>query len=373
MATITQDAIRELAGFRAQDAPVVSCYLDVDGRRHVRNRDVQAELDHLLRGAREQSNGVAVEPDLLRIAAYVRGGFDRSATRGLAIFSCDAHDLWQVVPLPVPVTSRIVVNSAPAVGQLEALVEELGRFGVLLVDRQRARMLVFRFGELIDHSELFEEKPRGYDIRGERDREGYDKVGQHLEELATQHLRHAADVAFQVYQEHGLDRLAIAAPDDLASTVVQMLHPYLRERLAPRIDLPVGAGMEEIRRAVIEVEGEVERQREGELVAKLRQEVARGARGVAGLDATLQALVERRVDTLIVSQGYVETGWRCEQCSHLRHVGPTCPVDGSPMVHVDDIVEEAVDAAFSQSCRVEVCVGNADLDVMGRIGALLRY
>ncbi len=30
-------------------------------------------------------------------------------------------------------------------------------------------------------------------------------------------------------------------------------------------------------------------------------------------------------------------------------------------------------AAGTQSCQVEVCVGNADLDVLGRIGALLRY
>jgi hypothetical protein len=36
-------------------------------------------------------------------------------------------------------------------------------------------------------------------------------------------------------------------------------------------------------------------------------------------------------------------------------------------------VEEAVDVALGQSCRVVVCDGNADLDVLGRVGALLRY
>ena len=29
--------------------------------------------------------------------------------------------------------------------------------------------------------------------------------------------------------------------------------------------------------------------------------------------------------------------------------------------------------ALAQSCHVEICVDNPDLDVMGRIGALLRY
>ena len=39
----------------------------------------------------------------------------------------------------------------------------------------------------------------------------------------------------------------------------------------------------------------------------------------------------------------------------------------------DDVVEEAVQEALSQSCHVEVCHDNADLDVLGRIGALLRF
>ena len=43
------------------------------------------------------------------------------------------------------------------------------------------------------------------------------------------------------------------------------------------------------------------------------------------------------------------------------------------MYAVDDVVEEAVEEALAQSCDVQVCVGNADLDVLGRIGALLRY
>ena len=43
------------------------------------------------------------------------------------------------------------------------------------------------------------------------------------------------------------------------------------------------------------------------------------------------------------------------------------------MVAVDDVIEEAVEEALAQSCEVEICVGNADLDVLGSIGALLRY
>jgi hypothetical protein len=43
------------------------------------------------------------------------------------------------------------------------------------------------------------------------------------------------------------------------------------------------------------------------------------------------------------------------------------------MDRVDDVVEEAIESALAQSCRVALCDGSADLDVMGRIGALLRF
>ena len=54
-------------------------------------------------------------------------------------------------------------------------------------------------------------------------------------------------------------------------------------------------------------------------------------------------------------------------------MGRRCKRCGTEMAEVDDLVEESVEAALAQSCQVEICVGNADLDVLGRIGALLRY
>jgi peptide chain release factor subunit 1 len=327
----------------------------------------------LLREVREQAESASASSDLAKIESYVRDRLDRSHTRGLAMFSCSARDLFEVIPLPVSVTNRVVINNAPAIAPLEALVEELDRFGVLLLDQQRSRMFVFHFGELVDHSELFEAKPRQYDSLGEKDQAGHDKAEHHVDELVTQHLRHAADVAFQVFQRHGFERLTIGAPDGMTATIEGMLHPYLRERVCRPIDVAINASVSAIRAASMRVEAAVERDKEAELIARLRSAVGSGNRGVAGLRATLQALVERRVDILFVSEGYRETGWRCGRCGHLCLRGPACPVDGSQMTRVDDIVEEALDTALAQSCKAEICVDNADLDVMGRIGALLRY
>jgi peptide subunit release factor 1 (eRF1) len=369
---ITEAAIKVLAGFRSEDAPVVSCYLDVDGRRQVRPQDIERRLAALVREASSGPSGAEAAGDLAKITEHVGSGLDRSGVRGLALFSCASKGLWEVVELPVPVANRIVVNQSPAVGTLESIVQELEPLGVLLVDRQRARMFVFQFGELVDRTELFEALPRDYDQTDDAGRGGADKLQGHTDELATQHLRHAAEVAFRLHQDNGFGRLTIGATDEVAAAIEPLLHPYLRERLSPRIGVGAGASEAEVKAAAMVVEQEVERAKEAAVVAKLRDSVGAGSKAVAGLAATLGALNERRVGTLVVSDGYAESGWRCA-CGALAAKGPQCPNDGGEMTHLEDVIHDAVDVALTQGCHVEVCVGNADLDVLGRIGALLRY
>ncbi|HVE47011.1 MAG TPA: hypothetical protein VNA57_09740 [Acidimicrobiales bacterium] len=369
MATLTKDTIRALAAHRSQAAPVVSLYLDVDGSRFVRPKDYELHLDSLARAAVDE-HGPAVEADIARIVGHVKGGIDRSRIRALALFSCEPEGFWEVVELPVPVRNQVVVNASPHIRQLEAVLDNNERFGVLLADKQRARMFVFELGELIDKSEVFDQLPRHEDDRGDWNK---DHVRDHSAEAAHHHLKRAAQVAFQVFQTQGFDHLIVGAPEEIANELERVLHSYLKDRIAARISVPVNATESVITEAALAVEADVERAKEVALVNRLRDAVGSGNGGVAGVDKVLSALVERRVDTLLVSDGYESPGWRCEACRHIAVRGPSCPVCSAPMHQVDDVVEEAVEDALGQSCRVEVVVDNADLDVLGRIGALLRF
>jgi hypothetical protein len=93
---------------------------------------------------------------------------------------------------------------------------------------------------------------------------------------------------------------------------------------------------------------------------------------VAGLPDTLAALSQRRVERLVVSKGFAQEGWRAPDGA-LAVVGPAHPESGATMERVTDVVEDAIEEALTQGIPVSICVGNADLDVIGRIGALLRY
>lgn len=368
MTPLNQETIRSLASFKGGARPVVSVYLDVDGRRWPRFADCENRLERLMREAidRPATGGDAVA-DLRRVQALI-GGLDRTRTRGVAVFA-SGDQLWEVFELPVRVKDQVVVNQTAHVRQLERVVDTYRGFGVLLADRQRARMFVYELNQLVDRSELFDELPRHPDDAGDRDR----GERNHLQTAAQHHLKRAAQVAFEAWKQHPFDHLVLAAAPELVNELEANLHSYLKERVAARINIPAAAPETEITAAAMAVEEQVERQREAAVVERLRASAAAERGAVVGLPAVLGALSERRVETLVVSDGYEAPGWRCEGCQQLAAKGRTCPVCGQAMVLVEDVIEEAVEEALLQSCHVEMCVDNADLDVVGGVGALLRF
>lgn len=369
MPAITADAIKELAVFRSEGTPVVTCYLDVDGRRYPRPADYELELDAMVRETLERDGGDVVADDLARICEFVKAGIDRTRTRGLAIFS-SGDRLWRVVEMPVPVANRVVVNAGPAVSQLEVVAQEGVRVGVLMVDKQRARILVYSLGELVRAEEVLDELPRAVDTLGHRDQ---GDPSHHAEALVAQHVRRAAREAFEVFQDTGVRDVLLAGPDRLCAAVERDLHPYVADRVRGRLHVPIDVSGETLREEVMAMEHDIAVAREAAVVERLRAAAGAGTKGVTGLVDTLAALADQRADSLVVSHGYGEPGWRCPACSTLASVGRACPRCEAEMDHIDDVVEEAVHAAYGQGCVVHVVEGSADLDVMGRIGAVLRF
>jgi peptide chain release factor subunit 1 len=374
---ITGAFIRDVARFTDGRAPVTSCYLDVDGRRYIRPQDLEPHLDALLRKGRrklapdaDRTAQASVETDLRRISDLVRGGIDRSSTRGLVIFSCSAAGFWQVVELAVPVPNMVVVAPTPHIRVLESILEHNLRFAVLLADRQRARLFLFELGRLVERQEHFDQLPRHDDDGGHWRK---DQVAGHAAVAAARHVRRAARATFAFYQAQAFDHLVLGAPHDLARELETELHPWLRERVVARLSVPVAARDDEIVSTALEVAATVEAAREAALVERLRRALGSGNGAVAGIAGVLDALVARRAETLLVSEGYEASGWRCRGCAFVAVRGRRCPVCEADMEPVEDVVEEAVQEGLAQSCRLAMCRDNADLDVLGRIAALVRY
>jgi hypothetical protein len=157
---LTATHVRALATHRAEPV-VTSVYLDVDGRsRPVADdyRTAFAQLAdnlhhrvHTLGGRRTER---AVRADIDNMHAWLGQDLDRSATRGVALFSASEQDWFETVALPRPVHDDAGIGPAPRVAQLLAVLDEYEPVVAVLADQRRLRVLLVETGELAAIADL---------------------------------------------------------------------------------------------------------------------------------------------------------------------------------------------------------------------------
>jgi hypothetical protein len=310
----------------------------------------------------------AVDADIDRMRAWLRPDLDRSATRGLALFSASEEDWFEAVELPRPVHDDAGIGSTPRVVQLLAVLDEYERFVAMLVDHRRVRVLLVELGELAEIADLVDWEDRAVDTTVELG--GYQR---HTDDRTRHHDERAARLVERATADWPGVRLVVAGPDRAVAGLEGHLRPETRDRIVGRAGLSVAASTREIHDAVAAIAEAAERCHEAEVVEQLRQAAARSARrGVVGLEATLAALAEQRVGTLVLSEGFGASGSRCPACDRAGIDVRQCPSCGTTTVEIDDVVEDAVSWALTQGATVEFARGT-ELDRYGHIGALTRY
>jgi peptide subunit release factor 1 (eRF1) len=153
----------------------------------------------------------------------------------------------------------------------------------------------------------------------------------------------------------------------------RLLHPYL-DRL-PRTTFHQGPQTVSIPGLRAELAGradEVRRQNENDLAGRVCDTALSDGQGVLGLTEVLAACNAQAIDTLVVAGDFRRAGAMCDNCGFLARSGTVCPVCGSPMFQVDDIVGAAMEATVRAGGRTHQLVVSSPLDGYG-IGALTRF
>src|SRR3954463_1488958 len=110
--------LRELAALRPDGHKVLSLYLNLDPSEfptpRQRSSELQSLLDTVERELREDSltheQRTELKQDIQRVRAYFEREFDASGTRGVAVFTASAIDLFEVQRLGRPVRSEAVID-----------------------------------------------------------------------------------------------------------------------------------------------------------------------------------------------------------------------------------------------------------------------
>ncbi len=192
---ITEKELQELAAYEPQETSVVSLYLNVDPMQ----RTVDAYRLRL-RGLLKDAQQPELEADLEAISKFFEHEYDWSG-RGVVLFSNQAAGLWRTYSLAVPLgRSRLEIGPKPFIRPLVHLFDLYGSYGVVIVDRQGARLFDFHMGQLVETGgyvgeEIRRLKKGGGSSRGGgiASRSGGRGGSQRERELASQNLREVAE------------------------------------------------------------------------------------------------------------------------------------------------------------------------------------
>lgn len=373
MATLDPGLLRKLTDW-SPEQPVTTLYLDVDGRRHPSRNGYVVRMRDLVKGQSldrwDREHRRSVGEDLEAIRRFVEEELDRSGVGGIAVFSSSRSGLWEDVRVALPFRDRIHVGSRPLLIPLEGMLERFETFCVLVADRERARLLYVRQDRVEEVAEIHD------DVPGQHDQGGWSQARyqRHIEDHVQRHLKHTAQALLRASERHPFDHLILAGAEELVAELERELHDYVARKVLDRIVLPVTASPGEVRERVLAIEAELEARREAEALARLTTEARAGTgRAVTGLAETLQALEAGRVETLVVAADLRADGRRCPRCGHLSPAEARCAACGAETEAADHIVEEAVELAVRQKCRVETIGGAEELEALGGLGALLRF
>jgi peptide chain release factor subunit 1 len=345
---ITRERLRRLADTRPAEGKVLSLFVNLDPREFAtaaaRSTEIRSLLDRASRQVRADESltreeRAALRADLERLQAEIaNGGLDAKGAHGVAVFASGPAGLFEVLKLSEPIEHDPVIADTPFIAPLTAIGPP-ERWCVLLVNRRTARLFCGASGELAE-IELIRD-----DVPGRHDQGGWSQANyqRSIDKDAADHLKHSAEVAFARLKADLPAGILVGAPQELVNDFENELHPYLRERLAGRLDIDVEhSAVEEVNRAAApHIERDVQAKQDAAL-ARLAEEFGAGTgRAASGLQDVLAALEEQRVETLLVDAGFE--------------------------------AEDAIERALAQSADVHVLRDRPELASHGHIAAVLRF
>ncbi|HWI72433.1 MAG TPA: hypothetical protein VNT55_10790, partial [Baekduia sp.] len=319
----------------------------------------------------------ALERDIERVAARLQNsnGVDTEGARGLAVFASEHAGLFEVLKLPRPVAHKVAIADTPCVEPLARIgTDEL--WWVVLVDRQHARLLTGTVDGLVElwrHED--DVRARIDSGKGDQDGRSERRYERSVEKEVDNHLRGAAAELARRLRDVHVAGILVGGPKETASHFKALLPADVAKSLKGRFDAEVwNSGANEVLKAARPVLDDLIAQRDTELLERIEGGIATGGRAVAGLKDVLPAVHERRIDTLVVLEGFAAKGVRCPQCGWLGlSAGGQCPADGTQTEMVDNVVEAAVARCFAQDARVRYLPADAPRQVPGSIAAALRF
>ncbi|HEX7085595.1 MAG TPA: Vms1/Ankzf1 family peptidyl-tRNA hydrolase [Vicinamibacterales bacterium] len=384
-AVMLDDDLDRLAAWEPAGTPVLSLYLDTrpdDTGRRTFDIFLRNELPKRLETWPASSpERASLDADRERIARHLENGLQPS-TKGLALFACSAAGLFEALPFDVPLENLIVLSDRPHLYPLARVLDQYPRYAAVLADTNQARIFVFSTGR----------QERELEVQGQQTK--YPKVGgwsqaryqRHIDHIHLQHVKEIVDVLDDLVRREQIEHVVLAGDEVVIPMIREQLPKHLEDRILDVVRLDQRTPAHEVLAATLDVLREKDAESDEEVVDALIGEYRRGGLAVVGIDATLWALRQGQVDTLVLPASAEQI-----EGARIRPAGDAVPAPtvGAGLSAVDtraaasgptaetrpeiQAAGELVALARQTAARLRFIERAELLSPAGGVGALLRY
>lgn len=295
------EQLERLAAFEPSPYPVVSLYLNTQSNQHGRDQYrsfVRKELK--ARAATypaRSSEREMLDRDLERIAAFLDGTLQPSAN-GVAIFACDAANLFETVQLDAPIEEHaLYVGDQPHLYPLARLASQYPRYAALLADTHRTRILVVADGTVRTDRAIEGVKTR----RTSQGGWSQARYQRHVENYHLQHIKDVVATLEKLVQAEGIDKILVAGDEPVLARLRDQLPKPLAEMVVDELSLPSDAPQADVVRETLSAMRALDSHTDRDVVDRAVGAYRAGSLGVVGPDATLLALTNGQVDELLIT------------------------------------------------------------------------
>ncbi len=370
----TERTLRRLAGFRAVRDGVLSLYLTfgpTGGERRTIRAAVDSALDRLSESQLSEEQRVLLERERKSVHRFFRRRFSLSG-RSLILFACEPRGLWELFQLQVPSLSIARFADRPSVSQLAAILDEQERYGILIINKERARLLSVYLGEVEDDIEI----RNGYSGRTAAGGWAQSRYQRRREAHLHTHALAAVDALAREQRHRGFDRILLGGPDEARAALLGALPRGLRSRVTGTFACDLFASHQAVLKRTRNLMDAAERGAEEVLVDHIMEGARNRGLAAIGWEQTLPALLEGRVHKLVLVEGLRKRGRSCPR-GHIAagRASRLCSPCQEPVGASHDLTEAAVGTALDTQAGVEMVRGQAArrLRNEGGICAILRY
>jgi len=367
-------AIRQLAAVNETTAPVLSCYVNLEGGRQS-YRPALDERVRTLRSTLDTPEREAFEMALAQIEAYLGTALE-GPTRGVAVFSRAIDGpIFLTLQFGVPLPNELSIAALPRIYPLVQAKDAYHRYVVLITTEEHARILEVDVGTATRR--LWAERP---ELRKRVGRIwSHEHYQNHRRDRGDRFMKEKVRLLERVVSGGGHSHLILAGSAEAVARVRSRLPKRLRDMLVDIVTASSRDKDADVVTATLASFIDHEQQESVLTAARLRDELRRGGLAVADTGPTLHALRQGQVDVLVMAETYEPAkGWKCGACGALAAMERTdrpaaCPECGERETRSADLQEEMVRLAEEQDAEVEIVRESDALLDLGGVGCLLRF